>query len=818
MRRLRRLIIGLLLLTSGGWLLLEAWAVYDNYQQAKYRSAWIDQGVSSTGYVLTEQSWLEFEIPDQQPVIRVLSNASLRHDQWVMEDEKYHYQIEYQILDDEGNVLSESLYYQRSHVSQPKEDELLGVIPRQFYTESELLPADGRVMMLNLHNLQQPSRLRLRLYSQDPGIVDVIVRCYLRESVADHKLAYQWARTSERKRDYLARGSIYDHELLTDLEKRNLLKNNWQPVGPKGVRGKDYHDRTLYTLRNYDELFELQGEDIQPSGLWIDRWVNGMVSIPYGGGEVELLFAALDPNQPMAGEVHLHWSGPGINNQQQFVVPVAQGEGRFQAALANGIVEIRSQLPLKVQAYLTVAGQRLEITPEVSYLRGYAMSATEWVEFQLEHYAGQSMPARFDFRRNVIDPAVADDRPAVIDYEVLDRHGEVLRRGSMDYQFHFSHYDRSMHREWGYYLSLPQRHYFNFDSQAQVVRFRSSNPLLVSGYSRPYDLPLLTRVPMDYFGQHADEQPSWFVMLPANRERLVKESRDLLMRLQSAPPQDDPRLLKGEYQWLAYRPDGEWLARDLLLPREPGLPMQPHSLGAVFHHLQANKNYRLMLKGADGLTQLYPTLFYQRYREEPTTLKILLDGVVWYQVEVAQLRGELPLPMLPAGEHQLEIVADAETELFLNYIQGDKPLIRRLSNRFEGTRLSVNYTKLPGEAAILSGLWHVAAHRRAATRLEVTIEVGERPKNQPLPGWTIHRRIYQLQPNNRQRTALWGTQRQWLDGGQRFFIAMENDMPAGEYRITLQQPPEREGYLSLSQLKPGAVALERRFNEAAGYE
>ena len=153
------------------------------------------------------------------------------------------------------------------------------------------------------------------------------------------------------------------------------------------------------------------------------------------------------------------------------------------------------------------------------------------------------------------------------------------------------------------------------------------------------------------------------------------------MRLQSAPPEDDPRLLRGEYQWQAYRPDGDWLARDLLLPREPGLPLKADSLGVVFHKLIANETHRLTFSVGDGLNQLRPTLFYQRDSEEPIMLRIILGGVMWYQLEIAQRRGELHLPMLAAGEHQLEILADTGTELFLNYIQGDAPLIKRLSNR-----------------------------------------------------------------------------------------------------------------------------------------
>ncbi|VAW85693.1 hypothetical protein MNBD_GAMMA18-613 [hydrothermal vent metagenome] len=411
-----------------------------------------------------------------------------------------------------------------------------------------------------------------------------------------------------------------------------------------------------------------------------------------------------------------------------------------------------------------------------------------------------------------------DNSNAMIDYQVLDRSGQVLRSGNMPYQFQFSHYDRSLHRDQGRYLSLPQRHYFNFDSQAHAVRFRSVAPLLVSGYSRPYDLPLLTRVPMDYFGQPEDEQPSWFVLSPTNREQLVERAQDVLMRLQSAPPEDDPRLLRGEYQWQAYRPDGDWQARDLLLPREPGLPLKADSLGVVFHQLTANEMHLLTLSGGDGLKQLRPTLFYQRDSEEPITLRIILDGVSWYQLEVAQRRGELHLSMLAAGEHQLEILADEGTELFLNYIQGDAPLIKRLSNRFEGQQLNFDYTKRAPGAEVLSARWHVAANRQQTSRLEVTIEVGDRPTNQPLPGWTIHKRVYELQPNNQQHTALWGTQQQWLDGGQSFFIPMGDDLPAGDYPITLRQLSGGEGYISLSQLTPGTAEAYRLFREESGYE
>ena len=94
----------------------------------------------------------------------------------------------------------------------------------------------------------------------------------------------------------------------------------------------------------------------------------------------------------------------------------------------------------------------------------------------------------------------------------------------------------------------------------------------------------------------------------------------------------------------------------------------------------------------------------------------------------------------------------------------------------------------------------------------------ERPTNRPLSGWTIHKRIYELQPNNRQYTALWGTQQQWLDGGQSFFIPMGDDLPTGNYPITLRQLSDGEGYISLSQLTPGTAEAYRLFREESGYE
>lgn len=818
MRRLRRLILLLLLCAFTWWLVGEALRFYQGYQQAQYRSEWIEQGVGSVGFVLTEKQWLEFDIPDQQSVIRILSNASLIHEEWELEDQEYPYVIEYQLLDDDGQLLSEVLYHHRSHVSQPKEDELLGKVPRQFYTEGELLPADGRLMMINMHGLQNPKRLRMRLHSGDPRLQDVVVRCYIRESVAEHKLAYQWARMSEKKREFLARGSIYEHALLSEVEKRNLLTNMWQPMGPIGVRGRDYHDRALYTLRDYEELPELRGDDIQPAGLWIDRWVNGIVPVPYGGGEVRLEFSPLDPEQVMDGRVEIYWSGPGVNNRKQFEQLITQSEGHFQQVLENGILDIRSDIPLLVRAFLLEGDTPLEITPETSYLRGYFTSSEQWVEFPIDHYEQQIMPARFDFRRSVLDPLFPDSSEQDILYQILDRSGKVIRSGKLDYSFQFSHYDRSLDKESGRYLSLPQRYYFNFDKRAHKVRFRSTSPLLVSGYSRPYELPLLIRVPKDYFGQVEDEQPTWFVLLPANRAELELAKKNVLLRLQSAPPEDDPRLLQGEYQWQEYRPRGDWLARDLLLPREPGLPLRSESLAAVYNAMPANQEHRITLQSEAWLKQIRPTLFYQRESATPIMLRVLLDGIEWYRAEIAQQRGELRLPTVVPGEYRLQIVAEEGAEFYLNYTRGAAPLIKRLSNRFDASHLSFSYPKVSDGAEVLSARWHVPIEQVEPSRLEVSITLEQRLLNRPLLGWTVHKRIYELSPNRQQDTALWGTQHQWLDGGERFFIPMDEDLPAGDYQITLRRSSGSAGYLSLSQLTPGAVESYRLFREEGRYD
>jgi hypothetical protein len=64
--------------------------------------------------------------------------------------------------------------------------------------------------------------------------------------VPDREIKVAWQRMSGADRRRLAAGNIYPPQLLSEAEKRNLLRWRWRPVGPRGVEGEDYEVKRLY--------------------------------------------------------------------------------------------------------------------------------------------------------------------------------------------------------------------------------------------------------------------------------------------------------------------------------------------------------------------------------------------------------------------------------------------------------------------------------------------------------------------------------------------------------------------------------------------
>lgn len=828
-RFLGRLLRGLLLLgllvwaAWTAWPMLEtAWLRFDPRGEADANRSRLANAAPSTVYVLDAERWTEFPIPGQGNRLKVVSNANLNPQAAAQPEAEWLYALRYQIVDGPGRVLKDAIYHHRTAVSGYQPPGAAQPLTAAFYADGELVPADGRLLMIAFGETPGASRLRLRLASHAAGVETVAVRVYAREHLFEPPDTYRWQRIVRRQQETLARASVYGPELLRESEQANLLRLRWNPVGPLGIEGQDYRGQRLYSTLDIET--EPLRAPIPPAGLYVDRDLRGTLPLPEPAGWTTLEFKDLaeqpsgsDRTAGAAAEVELIWHGPQPAQRASYRVPLSGlSTTLWSEKVGGGLLEVVASRPLVVKATRHQAvGPPLDLTPEPFYLRLYRLEPGQPLEFAIAHIGGQPALWRVDLRLAALDPAST----AAVRYELLDGRGRVLRQGSLALTGMTSLYD------WLIGGSAPigrvseaATYGFTLPATVERVRLTAASPVLVNAYTRPPDLRRTVRAPEDYQPIGKEEprgQPLWFPVLPLDAAAWLRDGRTLLLGRQSRPPQRDPEVLAGRYDWQDYYPDGNWRGRYLLNPRDPSTPPREQALGVVFQPLAAGVPVRVELRGPPGRLMVDAVLLALRDTDQPDPVQISVDGQPVYTGVLTLRRSQLRLPPLPTGPHTLQVQTLRPARWFVNYTAGTAGgLMRRLAYRLDQQALEFVYVKTGAGVEVLSGVLQRPAGSGRRARLRATVDMPGAAILGPFSHPTVREWLYDLQADPDSPVPVLDTPAESVGLGQRFFLPLGDDAPPGNYRIRLWLE-EGSGYLTLYRVTPGLPVVLELFSEEA---
>lgn len=766
----------------------------------------------SVMYVLGKNDWTEFNIPKGIHSLRLVTNATLPADFKVEPNSSWPYILQFEFLDNGGRVLLQRDYSYRSSL-RIFQDKTSGTrFSASFYLEPELMPTDGHVVMLNLSDLPQVSSMRVKIRQTDPSIIDVGFRAYAEEILTDYRLAHRWLRLSEEQKAKLGKGNVYSHDMLAENEIRNLLRGQDRPLGPTGIVGRAYSSRTLYVMREYTG--QEVGVPVLPAGVYVDENIHGVIPLPEGGGKVRLNFVPLGlVNAPEPGsKIKIRWYGRKITQRSQTIV-TWRGEGtRVEANWKGGLLEVVAQGGLAVRAYMKQDGQEQEITPDNLYLRAFSAQESVYVEYAVDHVRKDPTPFRMDIRHTLLPGEVAEENPVWVTYQLLNHSGSVVREGSILAAPPLSVYERLIPDTLGLRMSDPSTYYFSLPAGIASVRLFSDKPALLSGYTRPWELVRESRVPEDAYvtDDNLERQLSWFPLKPINFQALVLANRSMLVATQYRPPQDNPDMLAGRYQWQDFHPRGNWLGRTLFTPVDDAGPAREDALPSTFLPIEKGRETTITLLAAKGVKIVQPTLAYFRSGSEPFEIRMLVDGRPYYQGKVAGSDGEIGLPSLYAGKHIITLQTDMNAGFYLNHTApGRSSLLKRLGNIFEHGKLDFDYAHGTHCQETMGMRLFTPQGKKERSVLSVRIDP---PKNRivgPLSGWSFINRRFDVRPEMLSGSRVASHRLDATDEGQPFFIPMAQDLPPGNYRVRTKLEHGPGGYFLLSRIVPG-LAGERK--------
>ena len=809
--------------------------IYGVYQTSWQFPAWltgsfvsdtlIEKARPTTVYLLDKKQWTEFIITTQGERLKLLSHAGITKSAKNEHNKVWTYALEYQLIDDSGEIIEHRTYHHRAKLVLYQDDLTDHTLRhRYFYLEDDITPINAATFTINTSKSIAPLRLRLRLVEAMEDIIDVGVRVYQPDPIPQDRMGVTWTRLSHPQRERLARGMIYEPEQLREHEIQGLLLNRFAPLGPQGVRDIDYQDRTLYILTLEDESWqEFQADSIRPNGIYTDDWIRGIITTPEQGARAKIQFIALDRIPARNEKIILRWYGRNLYQHQEEILSVDHPEFTLERHYQGGMVEIITEHPFVIQAENAQQDDPDAFYAGRFHLRSFTSEQTN-LEYHIDHLNNYATPFRVDLRILEPDHSLQGTHTAqYVHYEFADQTGKTLRKGQLAVNTDWSHYDHHSHDQDHNRISEAARYYFALPKNVHSVRFFSDAPVYVNTYTRPADLPRKLYLPEHRYPntQRDSVHPAWFLLRPTHVNKRIAADQSTVLVIQSRPPKRNPALLAGQYRLHNLYPQGDWLSRYIIQPRETGAVVRDTGRASVFRTLSTNQSQQLNIKSAPGVPSVAPRLIYIRDNANSANFSIKLDSTVILNAEIVNKVGELTLPRLKTGVHSLTLESPEDIQWLINYSgSGEKSFLKRMVYRLPSQGLTFEYHKQLDEV-VLSAQLFLSASQDERARLAVFIEDATRSKTFRSPGpyhhWTFLHYIHDVKPDQANLLTVLHARGEQVGDGQRFFIPLGSDLPNGKYLIHFHPLADFESYLSLYQLELGTFDLRYFFADKVSH-
>lgn len=126
-----------------------------------------------------------------------------------------------------------------------------GVKWRFFRTRPELVAEQD---LLIVESPSPAASLQIEVIEQDTGIVGIDLRVFEQPNYLGKNSVAAFRRLSEDLREKLAQPNAFPADMLSREERFHLGRNQWRPVGPLGLDGRDYTMLVLYEASREDAL------------------------------------------------------------------------------------------------------------------------------------------------------------------------------------------------------------------------------------------------------------------------------------------------------------------------------------------------------------------------------------------------------------------------------------------------------------------------------------------------------------------------------------------------------------------------------------
>ena len=774
----------------------------------------------STCYVLERGRWLTFLLPPDQTTLKLITNANVPANEYYGDDVGCDYTLQYVLLGTDGKPIKERFYSLRGYTSTYRDPDNGETVPSHFYLGSGVTPLGSRTVSIKVGGLsRQVARVDVRLASADTAVRDVSLRTYYQERVPEYRLDTLWARTDKQKRQSLARGNVYNVDLLTQEEKLNLMANGVSALAPIGVEEQDYDLRKIYTLKG--RLAARKRERILPRGFYIDSGTVGTIRLPEDQTcvLVELYRVDADASEGTGDVAYLSW----LNDEEIRCEEIILGGAvtKYESDFSGGLLEVSAPGELVVRAFAADGDVLAEITPHRVSVPAYLVGDEQPLDFFTNTYEVSSRVLRLDVRRVLL----ADSSPGAVEftYQLLDAADKVLESGLLLQDASVTPYDSVVGQLRGRPISDASRFFFWLPPGCSRLRIVSATPgLLASGYTRLTGLPRYVRARGATSSQEAQKElpRDWFAIKPENYSDYIVDGREVFVRRQPRPRSESGNEDRTASLYRAMYPLGAVVAKHIFTPVTPPRTREEALSPLRYVAVPQDETAQFEFVTVDFGPVVTPEFLCLSPSEEPFGLSVWIDERLVSHSLLASPTTRLPLEALEPGPHAIRVDRPAGVDVYVNAVvagedvtAGDSAwVIRRTVYQLGARGLNFRFIKSTSERETLSVRLFSSMGESRDRRLRANIK-DPRRNRRASSSWTYPVSVIHFPSNQTGRYPVLWRQGDALTGGSPATIVLGADLSAGEYSFELALEEGGPCYVQVNHGAPGDADRRRIFIE-----
>ncbi|MBQ4813072.1 hypothetical protein J8M20_17045 [Pseudoalteromonas luteoviolacea] len=505
------------ILCASTLVLMALWACYNGYvwlSSAERLEERSEEETRSVVHWLPTDKLVSFNFSSSRTLaIRLLSNAIFEGQQ--VFDEPVNYAIEYQLLDQQGQVLVKHVYHHASKLVLAAQEQQV----KQIIEDRKALSvASGQSFYVDTSAYPSASQIRLKLIPEEDTLRGVVVRLHAKTPADNDGSQQIWLKLPLEWRDRMLNYHTLGGNALAQWELNNAVSFDWQKLAPQGIPNIDFVSDILYETLPYNVItYDFSAQQLDLDSFYSSEELTATFRV---SNNEALTFSSSTP----LSTLRITW-----HDLKQLRAPrelkaefISENVYKIQN-ISPGLITVQSSLPALTQWR---QGEQ-PLVPLHSYY--YIMGPTTPVTYSVTGSSDIVM----DFRD-------LDTLGSQVSITVLDKDTQPLEQYRLGLESLISQYDRLITPETQRQtINESQKYFLRLPPDAAKVIISSQDSVAVKLQSRNqhfhYQNVLCDQLcenPLPSF----IEIGAWFAQKAVNEFTFTELQQILKVRLFEAPP------------------------------------------------------------------------------------------------------------------------------------------------------------------------------------------------------------------------------------------------------------------------------------------